>query len=90
MPCASCGDAGRQNLAFRIALAQSNRDWKSPQPLPGDRAYQESGPSSRPHSSRLRRQGDLSQDLHMSATGVIHPSGIGRRATAARVRLLAG
>jgi hypothetical protein len=35
MPCASCGDAGWQNLAFRIALAQSNRDWKSSQPLPG-------------------------------------------------------
>ena len=35
MPCASCGDAGWQNLAFRIALAQSNRDWKSPQQLPG-------------------------------------------------------
>ena len=37
MPCASCGDAGWRNLAFGIAPAQSNRDWKSPQPLPGDR-----------------------------------------------------
>src|ERR1035441_5896610 len=77
MPCASCGDAGWQNLAFRIALAQSNRDWKSSQPLPGDRAYLESGSSSRPHSSTLRRQGGSIPlcAQQMSATGVRRPSG---------------